>query len=347
MKATQVLKAFFERRESDGVWSIANLKGIPLITDRDDAPSNFYKIRDDVLVLPPNQATTIRSAMGQSIVPIVANVRGENELKCLGTGFFISCSGLLITAAHVIADPIERKYGGAAFVDHSNWQYDNLNLGVMIATNPILQVSGFFFRKFEWCGFLAEQRANPLPFRGIDLKLSSDIAICKVQPIDEQTPYQPLSIVQPGIQGRGMRVGSNVTALGYSGMMDTQLEARPNGAVIGDFKFDLYVSKGRIIEQFPDNLETKTVSTPGPCFSVEAKLSPGMSGSPIFDEEGLYVHAVASKGTDFADDWDNLGYGSMLLPSMSLPLTPLEGQNILQLLTSNSHGIPKIYGCDF
>ncbi len=46
----------------------------------------------------------------QSIVPIVALNEGDQGMICIGTGFFIIASGLLMTADHVIRDPIDDQY---------------------------------------------------------------------------------------------------------------------------------------------------------------------------------------------------------------------------------------------
>ena len=43
----------------------------------------------------------------QSIVPIVAWNDGDDEIRCIGTGFFISATGYLLTAARVLRDPID------------------------------------------------------------------------------------------------------------------------------------------------------------------------------------------------------------------------------------------------
>ncbi|MDB5538553.1 MAG: hypothetical protein JWQ89_280 [Devosia sp.] len=74
--------------------------------------NELFQIQEDIFVAEPLILGTVCWALGQSIVPMVALEPGENpRMRCLGTGFFISCSGLLVTAAHVITDPIERGYG--------------------------------------------------------------------------------------------------------------------------------------------------------------------------------------------------------------------------------------------
>src|SRR5262249_49672398 len=94
-------------------------------------------------------------------------------------------------AAHVITDPIERDYGDVSEHDDVTWMMRKLNFGVLIPTNPIFQQRGFTFYPFEWTMFLAEKRPNPIPFRGIELRLNSDIAICKVPARTDGRAHQP------------------------------------------------------------------------------------------------------------------------------------------------------------
>src|SRR5206468_49939 len=115
----------------DGRWAIEAMKGIPL-RPREGNGEDFFRLQDDLVVAQPAFLGTIKFVLGQSIVPVVAHVQGERVLRCLGTGFFISCSGLLVTAAHVITDPIERQYGGVKELDNLTWHAGDLKLGVMI-----------------------------------------------------------------------------------------------------------------------------------------------------------------------------------------------------------------------
>jgi hypothetical protein len=336
----KILRPIFGRRD-DGAWAIQSMAAIPLETEhRQDA--DFYPVREDIFTVQPNYIGTVRSAMGQSIVPVVAIIPGENRVRCLGTGFFVSCTGLLVTAAHVITDPIERSYGGVREIDERNWFIGDLNLGVMIVTNPVFQQKGYLFRSIEWAGFLGVRTEHPLPIRGSELRLTSDTAICKVVPMPDGTPYQPLNIIQPGIRGVGLAIGKRATAVGYAGMQDVELHPETNGVRLGDFRFHLHVSKGEILERFPNNSINREVSTPGACFSASLKLPGGMSGSPIFDDERIYVHGVVSKGLEDENGPIDLGYGSMLANSLALPIVPLEGKSLLDLMTAGGYGIPRM-----
>ena len=276
--------------------------------------------------------------MGQSIVPIVAMVTGESIIRCLGTGFFIGCDGLLVTAAHVVTDPIERKYGGVREVDQKNWSMGDLKLGVMVRTNSFDQ-PGYFFCPIEWATFLGDRSECPLPIAASDLRLTVDTAICKVTPFSEKIPFQPLSIIQPGIRGVGLNIGKGATAIGYAGMHDIDLKIENGRVEVGKFQFDLHVSRGKILERFPNNGIDKEVSTPGPCFSASLKLPPGMSGSPILDEDKIYVHGVASKGLADGNGPTDLSYGSMLAASLRLRLPQLANKSLLDFMLAEEQGI--------
>jgi len=339
----KILKVTFGRGKN-GVWSINGLNNIAIKSI--DPTTDFYRIADELVVWQPSSFGPTSYFLGQSIVPVVAQIHGEDVLRCIGTGFFVSCSGLLITAAHVVSDPIERQYGGIMETNDLVWQARELTLGVMIPLNPMTHGKTYVLREIEWASFLAKKADSPLPIKGVDLKLTSDTAICKVALLAPDVPHQPLTIVQPGIVGAGMSVGKTATAIGYGAMCDVNLEATAPNEIAGDFPFDLYASTGRILERFPDNATTKEVPTPGACFSASLQLPGGMSGSPIFDHEGIYVHGVVSRGWVDADGISNLGFGSMLAHSMHIPIRPLGNKTLIQLHSESEHGFAKLRASD-
>jgi hypothetical protein len=346
----KILKTFWQRR-SDGAWQIAAIKGLDL-KGQHGSQDDFFPVQEDIVLTQatPNPGTplqssgTIRSFVGESVVPIAANVHGENRLRCVGTGFFVSCTGLLITAAHVITDPIERKYGGVIEHGDVTWLMRQLNFGVLVRTNPLFQRHGFVFYPFEWIMFLGEKRDSPIPFQGIDFKLNSDIAICKVPTRSDGAAHQPLTIVQNGIRGTSLVVGASVGAIGYSGMGDIELTQDESGAVVFQGGFNVHGSVGKILEWLPDNSLSRVASTPGPCFSFDAKIPAGMSGGPIFDREGVYVHGVVSKGLEGASGPERLSFGSMLAPSTRLPIARMNNSSLLQLQSEGNEGMPILRG---
>ena len=125
-------------------------------------------------------------------------------------------------------------------------------------------------------------------------------------------------------------------------MHDVELEKIQDGVLSGDFKFNLHVSTGKIIERFTDNFETKSVPTPGACFSASLKLPGGMSGSPIFDDERIYVHGVVSKGWEDENGPTDFGFGSMLASSLNIPIKLMAGKTLIDLMKTDEHGISKL-----
>src|SRR3984885_13633989 len=136
-----------------------------------------------------------------------------------------------------------------------------MQFGVLVPNNPLFQIPGYSFFPFEWSMFLAEQRPVPLMFMGLDLKLTSDIAICKVPEKAGDYPHQPLTIVQSGIVGTGMGVGSDACALGYAGMANFDIDLNPVGQITAQKKFNLHGSTGKLIEFFPNNFDKQMVPT--------------------------------------------------------------------------------------
>ncbi|NJO34756.1 MAG: trypsin-like peptidase domain-containing protein [Rhodospirillales bacterium] len=328
-------------KPDNGVWAIQNLESIEL--QPADGDDRFFRVKDDLFLAQPNIIGTIRWVLGQSTVPMVAHIDGEPILRCLGTGFFVSCSGLLITAAHVVAEVLDKKYGAVKEVDDRTWYLGGMKLGVMVPINHVMTgFKEYIFREVEWACFLADRTESPLPFKDMDLKLTSDIAICKVKPISENVPFQPLTIVQKGLKGIGMQVGKSVSIVGYGAMQNVELSQIKENVISGSFPFELHVSRGEIVERFPDNGINKQALSPGPCFSTSAKLPAGMSGSPIYDDERIYVHGVVSTGWQDETGLAGLGYGSMLSHSMQIPISPLDNKSLLDLMSTTEHGISKI-----
>ena len=319
----------------DGAWNIMEMKSLDL---KGDGEEEFFAIRDDLVVThSPPIAGTIKSVMGESIVPVVASVHGESTLRCVGTGFFISCTGLLITAAHVITDPIDRSYGKTIELDDLTLQARELSFGVLVPNNPLFQTPGYVFFPFEWSLFLAERRPNPLPIAGIDLKLTSDIAICKVPARPGGLAHQPLTIVQSGLTGSGISVGSTAYALGYAGMTEVEINKDQHGQIIGAGNFHLHASIGDIIGHFLIIFKQKQSQRRDLAF-------PSLSHSgrherwTDFDREGVYVHGVISKGWEDAAGVAKYSFGSMLRPSMSLPISRMNGASLDEILKSGHRG---------
>jgi hypothetical protein len=130
-------------------------------------------------------------------------------------------------------------------------------------------------------------------------------------------------------------------------MSDVELVQDGSGAAAFQGNFDLHASVGNIMEWLPDNSVSRTASTPDPCFSFDATILARMSGGPMFDREGIYVHGVVSKGLEGASGPENFGFGSMLAPSMALPIARMNNSSLLRLQSEGNEGMPILRAPDF
>jgi hypothetical protein len=71
-----------------------------------------------------------------------------------------------------------------------------------------------------------------------------------------------------------------------------------------------------------------------------------MSGGPIFDGEGIYVHGVVSKGWEDEAGPMKLSFGSMLAPSLHLPIARMNEASLVDLLRKQSEGMGIVRGPD-
>ena len=75
-----LLKVTFGKR-TDGVWAITSLDSLEL-QPREPSEHGFYASADKIVTLSPSSFGPTTFHLAQSIVPIVAHVRGETILRC-------------------------------------------------------------------------------------------------------------------------------------------------------------------------------------------------------------------------------------------------------------------------
>lgn len=139
--------------DSAGVWSVHDMQGIDL-KPRKGYGANYFRIENQVNLLTQRPGAILQNLFAsfgstgflvrQSIVPVVAWNDGDAEMRCIGTGFFISASGLLISAAHVLRDPIDEEYTSVTSVGERAFRLgDSLRFGVMLPANPAMRNAPF------------------------------------------------------------------------------------------------------------------------------------------------------------------------------------------------------------
>jgi hypothetical protein len=291
---TAILKTLWRRLE-DGRWGIRGGKSLALKPQNGCDP-DFFKFESEMELFNVGSGNIHEMlasfgptdfVMKQSILPVVAWVEDEDVLRCIGTAFVISCTGYVITACHVLIDPIERNYGKVVREGNILKFMGDLHMGVLIPISPAYDVRGYRFFPFQRCWYWGEWKRSPLLHKAEEFTYLTDIAVCKIGEMPNGVAHQPLSLSLNKFQ-----IGEKAYVFGYAEMDDLPVEGIENGIpVIKYFTHDLYVSIGEVAAVFPENHEKREVSTPGPCFEFRAKIPGKMSGGPILGADGAVTRA--------------------------------------------------------
>jgi hypothetical protein len=343
-----ILKSIW-RKDDKGAWIVHDSQPLTL-KPRAGFDSRFFKVQNEVNLLTshPGQlfenifATfgTTEFLVRQSIVPIVSWHDGDAEARSIGTGFFISASGLLMTAAHVIRDPVDEGHTQLTQTGESAYQFDeSLHFGVILPANPAMkgapfikptpiQDANWFLCPFEWTHHWGREVESPLLTVKPEHKLDLDIAVCKVRHNLVGGSYQPLNIGP-----HSLKVGDRAVAIGYAEMKNIPLSGKE------DYEPELVVSVGSVTRIYPDNITEKQSTTPGPCFEFDAKIPGKMSGSPILVGSGILTKGVVSRS------WqgENSASGGLIAPILGLKLKTVE-KSLLEMIDSGTEGIAKFVG---
>ncbi len=336
-----ILKSLWQR-SPDGRWKMTALKGLMLQPIPGSDPA-FFRFESQMELMTERPGRNIHDIfgsvgstdflLGQSILPVVAWIDGERAIRCIGTAYVISCTGYLITAAHVLLDPVERGYGNIARKGSLLQPGAGLNMGVFVQLNPMFGPRGYRFFGFERAHFWGNWEESPLFHVEDQFQYQTDVAICKIAEMPAGVAHQPLnmSLLPVG-------VGEIVHALGYALMDDIPIEYRNEVPAIPEFAHDIWVSTGEVMNVYPENLIRKDVPSPGPCFDFRAKIPGKMSGAPILGADGAVVRGVVSRSFS----GENHAFGAMLAPAMHLALG--DNQTLKKLMEAGTEGIAKVQG---
>jgi len=345
-----ILKSLWNR-DASRRWAIHDIKAIDL-NPRGGFERDYFKINDEMVLLTERPGPVMRDFFAsfghtefivrQSIVPIVAWNDGDQGMHCIGTGFFISASGLLMTAAHVIRDPIDEEYAYCTQIGDNAFRFDkSLHMGVLLPANPAMKNAPSeifnvpdeirdaksFIAPIEWAVNWGREVVGPLFHMKPEYKLDLDIAVCKVKENKIGGAYQPLNV---GLHD--LRIGDRAVAIGYAEMENIQFGEQAT------YEPSLVVSVGSVTNIYPDNITKKDATTPGPCFEFDAKIPGKMSGAPILVGSGILSKGVVSRS------WqdEKRASGGLIAPMMGLNLP--NGKSLLQIVQDGSEGMAQIMG---
>ncbi|WP_162782248.1 hypothetical protein [Arenimonas caeni] len=188
----EVLKSLWAKTP-DGKWTITDLHGVKASPCSGCEP-DYFTIADRMEMMPRNargrSVEEVVQAMGstnlvlkQSIVPVVALVTGESELRVIGTAFIVSASGLVMTAGHVLMDPEDTGYGNVTNDKGAIRFGQDLQMGVLFPLHPAIHGPGAIrFAPFQLCAYWGGWRVSPLFHERDRMELDTDVAICRLPP---------------------------------------------------------------------------------------------------------------------------------------------------------------------
>lgn len=207
----------------------------------------------------------------------------DGEAKLIGTGFFVTSSGVIVTAKHVITDnigPDGDDIGGIAAIHF----FDN---------HPIVR---------------------PLAFS--TLHPYYDLALCETWQI-ERPSGERLANLALTLTLEAPTLGTPVSTHAYHDIASAvEGEKYPTSAICArmefcgvfaldpekeiSFSFNSRVSVGYVTSHFTNGRDA--VMIPFPCFETDIPIYAGMSGGPVFDNKGrvFAVNCTRIEGTDIA-----------------------------------------------
>lgn len=191
-------------------------------------------------------------------------------------------SNIAITAKHVIAECL-----GIQAPDEGN---HNIDVGFNISAIQ----------------FVSASQAVVWDVRKIFGSAHTDIAFLLMAPRWDPPP-DPAAGPAAKMDLRPPRHGARISAFGYANgnvEVSDAIEAR----------LDPRTSVGEVIDVHPTGRDRRL---PFPCFQTNARFDGGMSGGPVFTDEGRLCGLVCSNMPPFSSDEDHVSYVALLWPSLA------------------------------
>jgi hypothetical protein len=248
-----------------------------------------------VLTQPTFVPTGPDQLIHQLAMPLIAT-SSEGDEFVGGTAFLVA-PGVAITAFHVFDEFVRRYQSGAVPQDGSPMSFQVLTFLTLDSGRHVLPLT----ISRLW-------RAAPLDIAILAFDISGEL------PPGHRWSIPRLSLLPP-------RVGAPIFAFGFTaGRVD-----REPGATAPTLTIGAHTTTGEVVEihhEFRDQ-----AMLPFPCFRINARFDPGMSGGPVFDNSTGHLCGVVCSSVDGATGDDgHVSYVSSLWPLIATRIDPFDAQ---------------------
>lgn len=172
----------------------------------------------------------------------------------------------------------------------------------------------------------------------------SDLAIFQTHPYNDTAGDQTI-VHSVGLELAPPPIGSRVSAFGHH-----KAEGRITVNEVGSNHYEINTGKAASVGEVREihNLRRDSFRLNFPCYRVNARFDGGMSGGPVFNDQGHLCGVVCSSLPPFGEDEEHCSYVASLWPLMGLTvdfdITGAKTISSSPLIELAREGLIHVYG---
>lgn len=198
----------------------------------------------------------------EAVIPILRATDNPRRFTCIGTGFYVSTSGIFATASHVFRDALDST--------------TNIMSGLLVV--HFIPPTTFIMRKVSKATI--HERA--------------DVAVGALETLINPQTGQPLRNKVLILTKQIPSLDAEIHTWAYPNALTT------HEGTIGSVRIFPKLYSGKILEEHREGRDR--IMLPGPCYRTDLGIEGGTSGGPVFDSNGhvFAINSTGIDGTEIA-----------------------------------------------